>query len=195
MTDQHLFFAVLGSSIGIIGYVLYLRSVFSGSTKPHIFTWLIYAFIDSIIFVIQILEGGGPGAWVTSIGVIGNTVIALSCIRSGERKIAVSDWISFLSALLGIVLWRMTDNPLLAVCVITVTNTLAVFPTLRKSFRNPYEESVTIWGLDVLRSTFGLFALSSFTLTTSLFPIGVLLTNSTLIGVIMVRRYVMGKKT
>lgn len=186
--DYQILFALIGSAIGIVGYVLYLRSVFFGATRPHIFTWLIYAIIDALIFFIQLYDGGGPGAWVTFVGVIGNTAIALSCIKSGERRIAQSDWISFAGALVGIVLWQAADSPLLAVVIVTITNTLAVFPTLRKSFMYPHEESIAIWALDLLRFSFALFALSSFTLTTALFPIGILITNSTLVGIIVMRR-------
>ncbi len=192
--DHHLLFAVLGGLIGVVGYVLYLRTVFLGTTKPHIFTWLIYALIDAIVFTIQLISGGGPGAWVLFVSVVGNTVVALSCIRSGERRIAVSDWISFLSALVGIVLWQITDNPFIAIVILTITNTLAVLPTLRKSFNNPYEESVTVWGLDLFRFSLSLAALTSLTLTTALFPVGVLVTNGTLVATILIRRRLISKR-
>ena len=48
--------------IGFIGYVPYLRDTFIGKTKPHVFSWIIWAILEYTAFGIQIKEGAGAGS-------------------------------------------------------------------------------------------------------------------------------------
>ena len=186
--DYHVLLAVIGSCCGLLGYALYFRSIFLGATKPHIFTWFVYGLIDGIVFVAQLFEGGGPGAWVTLVGVVANLMVAVLSIWYGEKHITKSDWTIFTGALLAIVLWRMTSNPLLAVAIATIANTLGLVPTFRKAYMKPFEESISIWSLDVLRFGLAIPALSAITFTTVLFPIDVVIINSALAIMILIRR-------
>ena len=188
MYDYHVALGLVAILLGLIGFVLYLRSTFHGETKPHPLTWLIYALIDSIVFLAQFVKGGGPGAWPLAASIIMGTIIALVSFRIGEKRITWSDWVCFVGALAAIGLWILTKDPLGAVVLLTVINVLATIPTYRKSFLRPYEESVPVWSLDVARFALSLFALTSFTLTTALFPAGIVVVDSLLIAMILVRR-------
>src|SRR5580698_5703228 len=62
---------ILGASailIGCISYVPYFRTIFSGKTKPHAFSWLVWGILTAIAFGGQIVGKGGAGAWVTGFG-------------------------------------------------------------------------------------------------------------------------------
>ena len=193
MVDYHAVLAAISIAFGAAGYIIYITSIFRGATKPHVFTWLIYALVDVIVFAAQLVEGGGPGAWATALGAFGNAAIFLLALRFGEKRVMTLDRVCLLGALLGIVLWQITSNPLTAVVVLTITNTLAVVPTIRKSYWRPFEESISIWGLDIARFGLALFALSTFNSTTALFPAGVVVTNSVLVGMILLRRRALGR--
>jgi len=188
MYDYHVILGALGAGLGLLGYTLYFRSIFAGITKPHVFTWLTYFLLDIIVFAAQVIKGGGAGTWVTLTGVIGTFCVAAVALRLGEKHIRMSDWISFGAALFAIVLWVLTDTPLLAVIIAAIINFLAMAPTFRKSYVNPFQESTSIWVLDIIRFSMGIIALESLNLTTALFPAALVLGNAMLVAMILVRR-------
>ncbi len=65
MTDYKTILGIIAIVIGFIGYVPYLRDMFRGTTKPHPFSWLVWATLEIIAFAAQIATGAGSGAWVT----------------------------------------------------------------------------------------------------------------------------------
>jgi hypothetical protein len=188
--DYHVVLGAIAALLAIAGYWLYYSSIFRRITKPHLFTWLTYFLIDIIVFAAQVVKGGGPGTWVTLTGVIGTFGVSLLALRFGEKHITKGDWASFIGALSAIVLWRVTSDPLIAVIIATIINFLAMYPTIRKSYANPFEESISIWVVDAIRWTLGIVALESFNATTALFPIGLVTANCILIGTILIRRRV-----
>jgi len=188
MGDYHIWLGIVAVSFGVAGYVIYIRSILRGFTRPHIFTWLIYVIIDGTIFLAQLAGGGGPGAFVVLSGVFANAAIVILAFRRGEKNITSSDWACFILALLAILFWWITNSPLSAVLTLTLANILAYIPTFRKSFAKPHEESVSIWALDVLRFGVSIFALSAFNLTTVLFPATVVISNSVMTSTILLRR-------
>src|SRR3989344_4631581 len=188
MYDYHVVLGIIAVSFGVAGYVIYIRSIIRGFTRPHIFTWLIYVVIDGTIFLAQLAGGGGPGAFVVLSGVFANTLIVILAFRRGEKNITFSDWACFILALFAILFWWITSSPLSAVLTLTLANLLAYIPTFRKSYAKPHEESISIWALDVLRFGVSIFALSAFNLTTVLFPATVVISNSVMTSTILLRR-------
>lgn len=186
--DYHVVLGIIAASFGIAGYVLYIRSILQGFTRPHIFTWLIYVIIDGTICAAQLAGGGGAGAFVVAIGVVANAAIVILSFRRGEKHITRSDWACFVLALLAIPLWWLTSDPLSAIVILVVANLLAYIPTFRKSYAKPHEESASIWALDVLRFGISIFALSALNLTTVLFPATVVLSNAVMTSTILLRR-------
>ncbi len=191
MTDYHVVLGAIAALLGIVGYWLYFRSIFRGETKPHLFTWLSYTLVDFIVFTAQVVKGGGPGAWTILTGNIGSLAVSILALRFGEKYITKSDWASFVGVLCAIVLWRATNDPLGAVIISTVINFLAIAPTIRKSYVNPFEESMSIWILDTIRFSMSMAALASFNLTTALFPAAIVVGNLILISTILIRRRVL----
>ena len=186
--DYHVVLGALGAGLGLLGYALYFRSIFAGITKPHVFTWLTYFLLDIIVFVAQVIKGGGAGTWVTLSGAVGTFCVTVVALRLGEKHIRKSDWISFGAALFAIALWLLTDTPLVAVVIAAIINFLAMAPTFRKSYVNPFQESTSIWILDIIRFSLGIIALGSINATTVLFPAALVLGNAMLVAMILVRR-------
>ncbi|MCR4328632.1 MAG: hypothetical protein NUV53_03905 [Patescibacteria group bacterium] len=185
--DYHAVLGLIAVAIGIIGYVPYYRDIFRGTTKPHPFTWLGFAILNGITFVAQVVTGGGPGAWVTAITTIATLGIAILAFTRGEKNITIFDWICFIGALIGIVLWRLTSDPLWAVVIVTVADLLAFAPTYRKAFLRPQEETVTLYMMSVFKYAISIFALTTLSLTTVFFPVAIVLANVGIVFVLIIR--------
>lgn len=180
--------AVIGIVIGFISYTAYFRGIFFGRTKPHVFSWLVWAVINWTAFFAQFVSGGGAGAWITAANAALCTAVAVIALWRGEKNITKSDWISFIGALAGIVAWILTKNPLTAVVLVSLVDVFAIIPTFRKAYRKPYEENAFAFGIDLVKFVLELFALQAFNLTTALFPIVILINDSLLVSMILLRR-------
>ena len=63
---------IIGALLTFIGAYLYYKDMFSGLTKPHIFTWFIWTLLTGIAFAGQLAGGGGLGSWVMGVTRIPN---------------------------------------------------------------------------------------------------------------------------
>jgi hypothetical protein len=179
-------FAVL---LGFIGYAFYIRGIIQGTVKPHFFSWFVWAVLTAIACVAQIVAGGGPGAWVTGVTALMSMVFALVGLGSSSRSlIAKSDWVYFIGALLAIVPWLSTGDPLWSVVMITVIDAVAFVPTFRKAYLHPCTENVLTYALSGLKFVFGIVALSSLTLTTALYPASLVVANCAFVAMLLWRR-------
>ena len=85
-------------------------------------------------------------------------------------------------------LWKLTNSPLLAVITITIIDALAFYPTFRKGYYKPNEETIITFVVSLLKFVIGLFALEAFNLTTAFFPIALIILNGLFVGMILIRR-------
>lgn len=194
MDDYKTILGIAAVVVGLIGYVPYYRDVLRGVTKPHPFSWIGFALLLGITFVAQVVTGAGPGAWVNGISALGVLGIAILALAKGEKDITAFDWFCFGGALLGIVLWRVTSNPLAAVVIVTVTDMVAFAPTYRKAYAKPHEETASLFVLASLKYLISLFALTSLSLTTALFPVSLIVSNSALVWMLWYRRRQLAKR-
>src|SRR5262245_55606090 len=104
MTLQSIF-ALIGYTFAFASFSVYLTSILRGESKPHIFTRFVFGLIEAIVFVGQLVSGGGAGAWVTGISALFSFALVVSCFKYGTKDITRSDWILFLSALACIAVW------------------------------------------------------------------------------------------
>lgn len=186
--DYKIVLATIGIVIGFVSYAAYFRGIFFGRTKPHVFSWCVWALINWTAFFAQFVSGGGAGAWITAANAGLCTAVAAIALFRGEKNITKSDWISFIGALAGVVAWILTKNPLAAVILVSLVDVFAIMPTFRKAYHKPYEENAFAFGIDLIKFVLELFALEVFSLTTALFPIVILVNDSLLVGMILVRR-------
>lgn len=174
----------------VVGYASYFQSIFKRQTKPHAFTWVIGTLANGIVFVGQWSHGGGAGSWVTAFtGLLCFMLVGIS-VKWGEKDITRTDVMAFAGALAAIALWYFTDNPLWAICLATVIDILGCYPTARKSYHKPYEESVFSWSACTLRSALSLFALEQYTPVTVIYPLALVFVNGGVTALLVWRRQV-----
>jgi hypothetical protein len=184
----HEWFGVVSSSLSIGAYLIYLRTCLGGQTKPHVFSWVVWTLLSGVIFVVQIREGAGPGAWVMATSVVFCLLITLFALWRGERQVTLGDWAAFAGALVVIPVWQLASNPELAVVLATLIDALAYYPTYRKSWLRPREENVWIYAIEVPKMSFALAALDRWSLSVALYPAFVLAANFCLALLIALRR-------
>ncbi len=126
--------------------------------------------MSGIAFIIQIQNLAGPTLWVTGVVTFFCIGIGVLAIFKGEKRITKSDWISFILALVAIPAWLLTSEPLLALAIVLIIELLNYYPTIRKSYTQPWDEDLTSWALSALRWLFASLAVSHITLGSLLYP-------------------------
>jgi len=186
--DYRVILGGLAAIIGVIGFVPYFRNLFAGRTKPHTFSWLIWGILSSITFAAQIAGGAGPGAWIIGVAATLSLAVFVIAIFKGEKEITRLDKISLAAAALGIAVWIVTTNPLWSVVIVTIVDAVGYVPTFRKTHKDPYGETLSLYFLNSISFVISLFALEVVDLTTALYPISLIVTNIGFISMVMMRR-------
>lgn len=171
------FIGFLTLLIGITGEAIYLRSIFRGDTRPHLFTWLIWAILCTIGYLAQLTEESGPGTWALGITALFSWFNAGLCLKYGDKEFTRSDKIAFIASLVSIIPWLMTNDPLWSVILISAIDIVGFYPTVRKSWHKPWEENLTAYYFANGKMLLSLFALENITIVTALYPSAIVVAN------------------
>lgn len=174
--------------IALLGYLHYFISIFKGQTKPHALSWVIWGFLVSVAFYAQYTNKAGPGAWATGFVAVACFVIAAIAVFRGEKNITKSDWITFIGAFLIVPIWYITKNPLPAVILAMLIDIFGYYPTFRKSYYKPYEETLVAYVAGILQAAFALLAMKEYMLINILYPVFVTLINTSFVMLVVYRR-------
>jgi hypothetical protein len=193
MTDFPLasLLATAAMALTFVAFVPYFRSIFAGTTRPHVFSWVVWGTNTSVAFFATLSAGGGAGAWAVGFSAaITLAVAALAWTRRADVQITRSDWGFFLAGLAAIPLWWVASDPLWAIVLVTAVELSGFGPTMRKSWHQPWSEPVGFLAILVVRNALVIAALGERTLTTVLFPAAMAAACVALIGILLGRRQV-----
>lgn len=166
----------------------YFVSIFQGKTRPHAFSWLIWATISSIGFAAQYAEGAGAGSWARGFGAATCFLLIFVSLWKGERNIYRADWVTLAVALTAIPLWLLTKTPVWSVILVCLIDTIGYIPTIRKSWLKPREESAKSYAFSCAGALFSLLAVEHYVLSTWLYPAVLVLTNGSMAAFLLARR-------
>ena len=185
-------FGIAALTLTFIAFFPYIRSILGGETKPHVLSWVIWGAGTVVVFVAQLSDGGGYGAWVIGIsGLITLSIAALAWRMAGDTSIVAIDWVFIVLAGNALPLWFFTETALSAVVVLTLVDLLGFGPSIRKAYRMPREENATFFAIGALRNGFVVLALENYTWTTMLFPVAVGVACLLFVVLILARRCIL----
>ena len=171
-----------------VGYVPYVSDILKGKTKPHSFTWFVWAFVGGIVFALQVFGGAGVGSWSILAGTVICVVIFFLSLRIGKKDIQHSDIVFLGLSLVALFLWLVVKQPVWSIILITAVDFTAFVPTVRKSWNNPHTETLFTYEIFVLRHGLSVFALQQINILTALNPIAWVFANLLFSMILVVRR-------
>ncbi len=147
------YFAIIGAVIGSLGGCYYFYETVTGRSQPNRITWLLWGIFPMVIFVAQRAQGVAGLSWASFVaGFTPLLIVAASFFnRQAYWKNEPRDYYLMVAAVVGIILWALTDDPNLAILFSLLADLLAGIPTLIKSYRRPESESWIAYAI----STFG----------------------------------------
>ena len=153
MTDPRVLLGAASVALGVVALVPYLRDTLAGRTKPHLFSWLIWAVLTAVGFAGQMRAGAGPGAWAAGVTVAGCCTVVALAARGGLGYVTRLDWWCLAGGGCALALWPLA-GPLAAVLLAEVVSGVGFVPTVAKSFVRPWDETLSVYVLAAVK--FGL---------------------------------------
>ncbi|MDA9128890.1 hypothetical protein N9J72_00240 [Candidatus Gracilibacteria bacterium] len=177
----------------IVGYGKYMIDTWKGKTTPHLFSWIIFFPLGVISFLIQYNDGAGPGAWGTAGGFVTAGIIVVLSLKQGEKNITKTDTISFVLGLCAVGLYIFVSNPVYALVLLIIINVFAFYPTFRKTYHKPNEETLLAYVLAGIRSSISIGAMANYSFLTLAMPIFIVMVNIAFVTLVLVRKKQLNK--
>jgi len=125
---------------------------------------------------------------------VATLIIFLLSLKNGEKQTARADWISLALAAIALTLWFVTKDPLTSIILTTLVDVVGgFFPTFRKSYRKPFEETISLYVSYAIAWMLSLAALEKVDLVNVFAPAVFIAVNAALIIFLMVRRRALEK--
>ncbi|MCT4617396.1 MAG: hypothetical protein N4A38_04260 [Candidatus Gracilibacteria bacterium] len=164
-------FAVLINSFGAFIYIL---NTLKGKTKPNRITWLIWATAPLVGSAGMIASEGF--VWsalpVFMSGFLPLLVFLSSFVnKKSYWKLGHLDYTCLSFALLAIILWQITDNPLLAIIFSVLADGLGAIPLLIKMYKYPETETISPFFTGLIANISALIVIKNWTIEEYLFPV------------------------
>lgn len=179
---------MLGILAGIISfgaYLIYIRSIIKGESKPNRATWFIWTFMGLVLAVSYYFSGARNTIWAPIVEFIGPLLISLLAIKYGEGGLRdKTDLLCLGGAFISIVLWLIFDSPVLALVINLAIDAFALIPTIKKSFLRPQGENFWAWLGTGVGDTVNLFAIEKATFGVVVYPVWMLIQDLVIIGIL-----------
>lgn len=153
--------SVLAGLLFLAAFVPYIQAIIKGQTKPAKTSWLIWATLDTIILFSLVSKhalngqilGAVAGAWIV-------TYLAFRFGRAGWQKL---DVFCLAGSVLGLILWAVTRQPVVALSISVVILLIGAVPTIVNAWRNPSRENKLAWTLYWLSCVCAILAIKEWT--------------------------------
>lgn len=190
------FLGITAAILVLISYAFYIIDILEKKTKPHVFTWGLWFLIIFILFLLQISKGAGAGSLPTLfVSLLCLTVVILSLVKKTDKNIKKIDIVFLILTLLAIPLWLLAKAPALSTALLILVYSLAGQGTLRKSWIDPYSETISLWAINSFRALISILALSEYNFVTLAFPVLVFVSALGFAILLVVRRRQVGRKS
>lgn len=177
--------AVLSAVIALISPIVYARAIFRGEAKPHRTTRLVLLLISMLATASLFASHDTVAIWLaaaTTIQAIGIFLLSIKYGMGGGNRI---DLVCLSVALVGIIAWRTTNNPLLGLYFSILADFTGMIPALLKTYHFPKTEIATFFALDILAAICSLLATSSYSIPNIVYPLYIFLINGAMVALIV----------
>ena len=137
----------LGAVIFLFGSIGYFIETLQGKVKPNRITWFLWGLAPMIAFIAQIKQGVGLQSLLTfMVGFVPFLILTASFInKKSYWKIQKLDLVCGLLSIIGLILWQITKVGNIAILFSIISDFLAGWPTIIKSYNHPKTENYLIY--------------------------------------------------
>ncbi len=171
---------IFGAVLQLLASLSYIKGTIRGTTKPNRVTWFFWATAPII---------GSIAAWTTGatwtvipffLSGFGPLMVFIASFWNQKSywQLGVLDYLCGLFALLALVLWAITKEPVLAMIFSIICDIFAGIPTIKKMYQYPETENIHPQMASFFSAISGLLIVSSWHFTEYGFSVYLLLINA-----------------
>ena len=109
---------ILAGVLYLLGYIPYIRAIVHKETKPAMVSWIIWASLDTIAIAGMYAKDAVNGQILGAC--LGAWVVVAFTLKYGALGWTRRDTFYACGAILGIILWQVFSNPVLAISRVPV---------------------------------------------------------------------------
>lgn len=187
-------FGVLSIVLVVATYVPFIYQISKNHVRPHPFSWITWSITAASIASLQLLNGAGWGALPSATVTFFAITVAILAFKKNRAPIQKIDLLCLLIAFSGLASWVIIDQPFISITLLLLVDVVGFIPTLRKAWRVPYEDSLTMWGTTLSRHTASIFAIQTYNYVTLLNPLTWMVLSSVICSTLVLRRQSFSKR-
>jgi hypothetical protein len=181
-------FGFLSGILPMIGVVPYDRDIFRRKTRPHRGSFLIWSILGGVAFFTQFAKGATWSLFLPGADTIATLSIFILSIRYGTGGLNKRDVGGLVLAALGLVLWFVTKQPLVALLLVIGIDAVGTVLTAIKTWEDPHSETFLSWLLASLGGLFAVFAVGKLSFVLLVYPTYIFTANGSINIVMLLRR-------
>ena len=173
------FLVIVAAVASILAAGVYIRSMFTGRTKPNRVTWLMWAIAPLIATAAALSNGVGWAVLPVFMAGFSPLLIFTASFfaKKAYWKLSTFDYVCGALSVLALVVWWLTKDPNAAIVFAIASDALASIPTLTKAWTNPETESVWPFIVGVFGAASSLVVATLWTFSEYAFPSYLIIVN------------------
>lgn len=178
-------FILLSSTLALTSPLVYAHAIIRGEAKPHRTTRLVLLIIAALSTATLFANGNTIAVWLAGATFLQGLLIFLLSLKYGMGGWAKIDLVCLAIAIIGILVWKTTNNPILGLYTSILADFIGMVPALIKTYRFPHTEIATFFALDILAAGFSLLATQTVTVENTAYPIYIGMINAIMVILIL----------
>ncbi|MBI4836079.1 MAG: hypothetical protein HY817_02360 [Candidatus Abawacabacteria bacterium] len=181
-------YIVISSVLALISPIVYARAILRGEAKPHRTTRFVLLVITALSTASLLANNNTVAVWLAGVSTLQAIIIFALSIKHGMGGWAKLDILCLIIAVVGIIVWQTTNNPILGLYFSILADFTGMIPAIIKTYRFPKTEIVTFFLLDTIAAVFTLFAIDQLILENIAYPIYIFVINLIMCALIVAPR-------
>lgn len=184
------YIVLLGVAIQFFGIIIYIKKIIKWEWKPNKVTWLMRSLAPIIASVAAFFDWIRRAALPVFMSGFWPLLVFTASFFSSKayRKIESFDYICGVISFLGLLWWRITKEPLIAIIFAIISDGFAAVPTIIKSRQHPQTESTSAYITGLISVITWFFAMKTYAITEIAFPIYIIILNTSIIVILLRKR-------
>jgi hypothetical protein len=176
-------FIFVAAGLRLSGAAAYVYDIFTKGARPNPITWFAWSLAGLTTFAAQMAEGVGLPALATlAVGISPLAIFVATLMRGRDgSSFTPANILCGLLAITGIILWVITDDPILAIVFGILGDIFGGIPTITKAFKRPRSEPKKPYILSMAAMTITTLTITHWNFATYAFPIYIFCINAVIL--------------
>ena len=179
--DWHFTIGITAGLLQQISAILYIKSMLKGTTRPNVVTQILWSVLQVIALLAQFSSGASWSVIILIVLTFNTLLVTALCFMGyGYKEYGLIDKLCFVLAILAIILWQITKEPLVALALSILADAIATLPTIIKTYRYPKTEAPIPWFMTLIASALSAISSTKLNFANLAFPLYMIIIDSTI---------------